>query len=112
MKEECKNFQSRTYDSGEVARFCILDLAPEAPWKCPADCPKYSRRLADVGWTHGKLVEPPVEDEPELPGGDIAGLLDQAEDIINAVGPGIAAEIEREEAKRTRGASKKWRWKR
>ena len=31
MREECKNYQSRTYASGEVARICTLDLAPEAP---------------------------------------------------------------------------------
>ena len=29
MREECKHFQSRTYASGEVPRFCVLDLAPE-----------------------------------------------------------------------------------
>ena len=112
MREECKNFQSRTYASGEVARFCILDLAPEAPWRCPDNCPKYERRLADAGWVHGKLIEPAIEDEPDLPGGDIAALLDQAEEVINAVGPSIAAEIERAEMRRTRGVSKKWRWKR
>ena len=48
MREECKHFQSRTYASGEVARFCVLDLAPEAPWRCPADCASYERRLADA----------------------------------------------------------------
>ncbi len=53
MREECKHFQSRTYASGEVARFCVLDLAPEAPWRCPDNCPRYERRLADVGWVHG-----------------------------------------------------------
>ena len=66
MREECKNFQSRTYDSGEVARFCVLDLAPEAPWKCPDDCPSYARRLADVGWSHGSLVEPALEPMPDV----------------------------------------------
>lgn len=83
MREECKNFQSRTYSSGEVARLCILDLAPEAPWRCPENCPAYERRLADAGWTHGSLVEPPIEDEPT--GDDVGALLDQAEDIVNAV---------------------------
>ena len=29
MREECKHFQSRTYDSGEVARFCVLDSAED-----------------------------------------------------------------------------------
>ena len=76
MREECKHFQSRTYDSGEVARFCILDLAPEAPWKCPDNCSSYARRLADVGWAHGTLVEPALEPMPDVvPGEEAAGLL-------------------------------------
>jgi hypothetical protein len=85
MREECKHFQSRTYDSGEVARFCVLDLAPEAPWRCPDDCSRYVRRLADVAWQHGSLIEPAMEDEPDV--ADIASLLDAAEDIVNAVVP-------------------------
>jgi len=85
MREECKHFQSRTYDSGEVARFCILDLAPEAPWKCPDDCPSYAPRLADVGWAHGSLVEPAIESMPDVPGEEAAQLLGQAEEIINAL---------------------------
>ena len=74
MREECKHFQSRTYASGEVARFCVLDLAPEAPWRCPENCPSYHRRLADVGWVHGSLVEPAIEDEPGAGGDDVAAL--------------------------------------
>ena len=77
MREECKHFQSRTYDSGEVARFCVLDFAPEAPWKCPDNCPSYARRLADVGWSHGSLVEPALEPMPEVPGEEAAEILDQ-----------------------------------
>ena len=87
MREECKHFQSRTYADGEVARFCVLDLAPEAPWRCPDDCPAYERRLADAGWSHGTLVEPPTPDEPEFDARSAAELLDNAEDIVNAVGP-------------------------
>ena len=94
MREECKHFQSRTYDSGEVARFCVLDLAPDAPWKCPDDCPSYSRRFADVGWARGSLVEPPLEPMPDVPDGEAASLLDSAEDIINAVGPQVVSEVE------------------
>ncbi len=102
MREECKNFQSRTYDSGEVARFCIIDLAPEAPWKCPDDCPKYERRLADVGWTHGNLVEPAIEAEPNLPEGEAAAILDQAEDIINEIGPQVVNDVKQWQAKNQR----------
>ncbi len=112
MREECKNFQSRTYPSGEVARFCILDLAPEAPWRCPDNCPSYARRLADVGWVHGSLVEPPLEDEPNLPGEQVAEVLDWAEDIVNDVAPDILAEVRAEDAKREAKEGRFWRRKR
>jgi hypothetical protein len=111
MREECKHFQSRTYDSGEVARFCVLDLAPEAPWRCPDNCPSYEKRLADAGWIHGSLVEPPIEDEPGVPGEQVAELLDNAEDIINEVGPGILEEVRAEDAKREAREGGRW-WRR
>ena len=111
MREECKHFQSRTYATGEVVRFCELDLAPEAPWRCPADCASYERRLADVGWVHGTLVEPAVEDEPVPGGPDVAHLLEEAEDIIDAVVPETLAEVERDEAKGARPAGRRW-WRR
>ncbi|HEV3213233.1 MAG TPA: hypothetical protein VGZ03_07560 [Acidimicrobiales bacterium] len=103
MREECKNFQSRTYASGEVARFCVLDLAPEAPWKCPEGCPKYSPRLADVGWVHGSLVEPPLEDEPDVPVDRMQEVLGEAEKIVNDVAPeAVAAERKRQKSQRRR----------
>ena len=82
-------------------RKCDLDLAPEAPWRCPDDCPAYQRRLADVNWQHGTLVTPPTPAEPpglDERGDDIAALLDAAEDIVNAAGPSIMAEVEAERA--------------
>src|SRR5437867_11096557 len=96
MREECKHFQSRTYASGEVARFCRLDMAPEAPWRCPSDCPKFERRMGDAGWSVGSLVSPPVEDEPASAPEEIGALLDQAEDIINTAGPSIVADVTRQ----------------
>ena len=100
MFEHCKHFQSRTYASGEVARFCVLDLAPEAPWRCPADCPRYERRMADVGWNLGSLVRPVVEPEPDaVLGDDAAALLDEAEGILYAAGPEIVADVERQRAR-------------
>jgi hypothetical protein len=114
MREECKHFQSRTYASGEVARFCVLDLAPEAPWRCPDNCPAYERRMADAGWTHGSLIEPAVEDEPPVPGPGAAHLLDEAEDIVNSVGASVAAEVERERERRAATTASPWwrRWRR
>ena len=46
MRTECKHFESRTYPNGDTVRKCNLDLAPDAPWRCPEHCPRYERRLA------------------------------------------------------------------
>ncbi|HTX63274.1 MAG TPA: hypothetical protein VMD28_06520 [Acidimicrobiales bacterium] len=110
MREECKHFQSRTYASGEVARFCVLNLAPEAPWRCPDACPAYERRLADAGWVHGSLVEPPVEEEPSFAGEDMA-ILEDAESIVSAIAPEALAEARAEDARRERRTSQRW-WRR
>jgi hypothetical protein len=99
MREGCKHFQSRTYDNGDVARMCELDLAPEAPWKCPDDCPAFEPRLADVNWAHGSLVTPPTSDEPDGFDASSIELLDEAEEIVNAVAPQIIAETDRQRAK-------------
>ena len=93
MRTDCKNYESRTYASGETVRKCNLDLAPEAPWRCPENCQAFAPRLADVNWKYGDLVSPPTPPEP--PGLDqgAAQLLDEAEDILNAAGPKILAEM-------------------
>lgn len=97
MREECKQFESRTYANGETVRKCNLDLAPEAPWRCPDRCPSYERRLADVDWSHGTLITPPTPPQPE--GEGIAELLDEAEDIVNSAGPQIMAELDAEQGR-------------
>src|SRR5687767_10869618 len=99
MREDCKHFQSRTYASGESARFCVLDLAPEAPWRCPENCPRYERRIIDVGWTQAGLVRPSTPPEPEMIelNDDAAALLDEAEDILSQAGPEIVNEFKREQ---------------
>ena len=96
MREDCRHFQSRTYDTGEVARFCVLNLAPEAPWRCPDNCAKYERDVIDTTFVTGSLVRPPVEEEPEEPAGEVASILDEADAIVTAAGPEILAEVEAE----------------
>ena len=110
MREECKFFESRTYDDGETVRKCELDLAPEAPWRCPDNCPKYERRLADVNWAHGSLITPPTPEEPPGVGNgdDVAALLDEAEDIVNEAGPRIKAEVDAEQGTGRGGRWKRW----
>ncbi len=113
MREECKHFQSRTYASGEVARFCVLGNAPDQPWSCPADCVTYERRLADVGWSHGTLVDRPVEAAPAGSSADERRqVLDDADHVLDQVAPGILAE-HREELDRAARSARGWRfWRR
>lgn len=93
MREDCVHFQSRQYDDGEAARYCTLDLAPEAPWRCPADCASYERLAIATDFVVGSLALPEVESEPEGDPDDIAAVLDDAEDIVNAAAPNVLAQL-------------------
>jgi hypothetical protein len=108
MRTECKHFESRTYRNGETVRKCDLDLAPDAPWRCPDNCPAYERRLADRSWTHGSLITPPTPDEPSsVADGTAAAILDEAEDVLNAVGDRVRAEVDAER-EAARGKRRWW----
>ena len=113
MREECKHFQSRTYASGEVARFCVLGNAPDQPWSCPENCLTYEPRFADVGWSHGTLHGRKVEPMPESPTSERRDLLDSAAEIVNAVAPEMfaerRAELEKLSRKENRRGWKFWR---
>ena len=115
MREECKHFQSRTYASGEVARFCVLGNAPDQPWSCPDNCLTFERRFADVGWSHGSLERRPSVEEPpptNVPVEDRRDILNAASDIIDAVAPELFEERRRildEMEKRQRRGWKFWR---
>ncbi len=95
MRTECKHYESRSYDNGEVVRKCRIDLAPEAPWRCPESCVGYERRMIDAGWQVGSLEKGYDKPEPEPEGEDVAALLDAAEDIVNAAAPEILNEFEK-----------------
>jgi hypothetical protein len=106
MREECKNFESRTYANGETVRKCNIDLAPDAPWRCPEPCSGYERRLADVDWRHGSLITPKTPEEPPgLDDGSAAAILDEAEEIVNSVGPDVLSEFR---SKEERGGRSFW----
>ncbi len=92
MRQECKNFESRTYANGETVSKCNLDLAPDAPWRCPENCPAFEPRM-DAGWTYGSMVAPPTPPEPPgLDDGSAAAILDEAEDFLNSIGPQVMSE--------------------
>jgi hypothetical protein len=106
MREDCRHFASRLYDDGEAARFCVLDLAPEAPWRCPDNCPQYARTVIDSSFVQGSLAREPVEAEPDEKPEDIQDLFDDAEMIIEAAEPAVLADLG--QADRSR---RKW-WRR
>jgi hypothetical protein len=108
MREDCRHFQSRSYSTGEVARFCVLDLAPEAPWRCPDGCSRYQRDIIDSTFVTGSLQRPEVEPEPDDDPADVSEILATADSIVNAAGPEILAEVEAQ-----RSGRRWWRfWKR
>jgi hypothetical protein len=108
MRQDCRNFESRTYANGETVRKCNLDLAPDAPWRCPEACPKFGPRL-DAGWTYGSMVSPTSPaDPPGLADGSAAAVLDEAEDYLNSVGASVMAEVEAERS-RPRGLRRLFR---
>ena len=94
MREDCRHFASRSYDDGEVARFCVLDLAPEAPWRCPENCASYERTLIDGTFEEGSLAPHEVEAEPlEESAEAISDLLDDAERIVDDAEPEVLREL-------------------
>ena len=106
MRVDCRHYESRTYSSGEVVRKCQLDLAPEAPWRCPDECPKFERRMLDVGWQYGSLRTAGAAPKPEPLGEDVSRLLDEAEDIVNSAAPEILADVGKHGSKKGRGLRK------
>jgi len=107
MREECRNFESRTYANGDTVRKCHLDLAPDAPWRCPDRCSGYELRIG-VGWTYGSMTSPATPaDPPGLDDGSAAAVLDAAEDIVNAAGDQLRAEFQAQATDRP--SRKPWR---
>ena len=109
MRTECKHFESRTYANGDAVRKCGLDLAPDAPWRCPDGCDRFERRLADVAWDHGTGVVPPTPDDvPGLDDGSAAAVLDAAEEIVNSVSAEMLDEFKAMDAAKERSV-RGWR---
>lgn len=101
MRTDCRNYESRSLRTGDSVRRCRLDLAPEAPWRCPADCPSFDPRPLDLAWESG-AAPTPMADEPELDAGAF-DVLAQAESLLAEVGDSIRAE---EAAKASKAAAK------
>ncbi|MDO8361407.1 MAG: hypothetical protein Q7V88_00795 [Actinomycetota bacterium] len=109
MRQECKHFESRTYANGETVRKCDLDLAPEAPWRCPDRCPAFEPRM-DAGWTYGSMVAPKTPQEPPgLDDGSAAAILDEAEEHLNSIGMQVMSEVHAERQRQADHPSSGWK---
>ena len=102
MRTDCRHYESRTYPGGETVQKCRLDLAPEAPWRCPDDCPAFEKRRWDAGWQYGSFgaTSKRTEARPEPQGEDVAALLDEAEDIVNMAAPDVLSEFDKKGRKK------------
>ena len=108
MSEDFRHFASRKYDDdGETARFCVLDLAPEAPWRCPENCASYERTVIDGTFVQGSLDRTRVEDEPDEAPDAIGDLLDDAEAIVDSA----EADVLRDLGEQRAPSRRKW-WQR
>ena len=65
-----------------------------------------------MGWTHGTLVEPAIENEPAGDSADIAALLESAGEAVNEVAPGVLADQLKADARREKANARWWRRKR
>ena len=83
----------------------MLDLAPEAPWRCPDHCPRYESSLIDGTFEVASLQRAPVEDEPEESPDDIEAVLDEAEAIVTNAEPEVVREVEGDD---TSTGGRKW----
>ena len=105
MRVDCAHYQTRTYDDdGEVARFCTLGLAPEAPWRCPEPCASYERILMIASdFDAGSLANTPaVEPEPDGRPEDIIDVLADAEQIVHDAEASVIADLDRRRDKPAR----------
>ena len=72
---------------------CELDLAPEAPWRCPENCASYEVTLIDGTFEQGSFTRPEVEAEPDEAPDAIGDLLDDAERIVDEAEPDVLREL-------------------
>lgn len=105
MRTDCRHYSRRSSASGEVAESCELGVAPDAPLRCPEDCPHFeARRLSTLGFDRGDLGASPAA-APDADGVDalFAELRDVVDDVAGDV---VAAEAERRKADAVRARRK------
>ena len=102
MREDCKHFESRTYPNGDTLRQCTLNLAPEAPWRCPENCTSFELRRVDVNWAHQKMVMGSSAEEPEALRQDEEAVRGLFADVANIIGEAEQEIMEERSAAKSR----------
>lgn len=103
MRQDCRHFESQTFAGGDTLSKCTLNLAPEAPWRCPTDCASYERRRVNVNLEHQKLASSSAQDTPSSIDEDseaVADLLADVASIVDEAAPDIVREVEKESRRR------------
>lgn len=120
MRTDCRHYSRRTSAGGEVTEECDVGAAPDAPLRCPPDCPSFeARRISTVAFDYGSLADARAvpaasadSGEADLPTAD-AALLDELRDVLDgAADDAVAAEAERrraDESKKRRARRKRIR---
>src|SRR5436190_4073392 len=109
MRTDCAHYKTRTFANGETVSFCELGLAPDAPWRCPENCPSFEkRRVERVGWEGAIIADPIRGDEPpDLEGA--AAVLGEAEAILNTIAPRVSKQMEAGRRRQERRARRRSR---
>ncbi len=101
MREDCTHFESRTLANGDSLRRCNLGRAPEAPFRCPADCDRYEGRRIDLSWSNARFGAEALDtDLPSLDDGSAAAVLADVEALFAEFAPTALADQAAADAKK------------
>lgn len=93
MREDCRQYESRSFKNGERTSRCRLGLAPDAPLRCPTGCESYDKTHHDLNWTYGTLGPKPETTDPMLSSdGEVDAILQDAKEVIDQAETKIKAE--------------------
>lgn len=108
MRTDCRHYSRRTGAGGEVTEACGVGAAPDAPLRCPVDCPQFERRkLSTVAFEYGSLTDArtgpaDVSGPGDVDAGDEA-LFAELRGVLDGVADdAVTAEAERRRADETR----------
>jgi hypothetical protein len=114
MRKDCRHYFKRTAaNSTEIVEGCSLNAAPDAPQRCPKNCPYFEkRRLSTTGFVYGSLApEPAQDDEPATDSSEDEKVLDTVKALFDEIGDQVAAEEAAKRAGVQKLSKRRW-WRR